>query len=121
MSTDDIDAADDAGDQIEDAADETTLHQRVFAKAWVVAVAAVIVAAAILAVRLGYVDPSITISASVDVGDELALLVRGLVVVFLAFTAIMALVAAPGSYVSAIISAAARIADNYQLPGDDDT
>lgn len=104
---------DEAGEQIEEASDDADSTTKWFARGWVATLALVIIAVALYAHQTGILALSVTPSASPDITSEVELLVRGLVYIFLGFTAIMALVAAPGSYLNAISGVVGRFLHGY--------
>ena len=118
--SDQIDAVDDAGEHMEQADEDVTRGQRWYAKAYLTALFAVIIAGLTAAVYFGIVQPEFIITAEASIGWVLEYLVMGVVALFLLWTAAMILIALPGSFVSGIMSAVARIADAYELPTDDE-
>jgi len=101
---------DQAADDIEDA--DVSQAQRFTATGYLIALFLILGAAIAVAVHFGYIDPDITVTATVSVGWILEYLVAGLVAAFLLFTGAMVLVAIPVSISAAIIRFAGGIAES---------
>jgi hypothetical protein len=124
MSSDDLlDAAannpdsedfDQAADDIEDADISTT--QRFTATGYLIALFITLGVTILAGIKFGYIDPAITITATLSIGWILEYLVAGLVAAFLLFTGAMVLVAIPVSLSAALIRFAGGIAES----GEDD-
>lgn len=79
-----------------------------------------ILGAAVAAVRFGYVSPSVEIQATIQVGWIVEYTVAGLIALFFLWTfAQMANIVGMG-FISGLVGAVARIADNYELPRRDE-
>lgn len=91
-----------------------------FARAWLVALFALPVIGLVAGIATGYIDPQITATATVDLTTPLAWLAKGLVVVFLAFTAIQVIRLTGLQFWSRVGTAAARLMDGYEMPDSQD-
>jgi len=76
------------------------------------------VLAVLLGVVVGFVTLDVTVQASPDLSLALELLVTGFVVVLLFWTFVQVVRVTGIGFVQGIISAVARIADSYELPGE---
>jgi hypothetical protein len=119
MTDEQIDKADEAGEQLEEATEDVTRGTRWYARTYLTVLFALVVAGVVGSVAFGYLDPHLTITATVDVGWLLEYLAMGVAAVFIVWTVAMVLIALPGLFLSGVISAAARIADAYELPGEE--
>lgn len=113
---DNVKAADEAADAIEDATDDDSPTERWFARGYVVGLIALAVGGLASLLYFDYIDVALTVSASVSVGWILEYLIAILAAIFVTFTALMVIKAVGGNLVAAAIRAVARIAHNYELP-----
>jgi len=121
MSVDiDPDAADDAGDAIAEADEETTDRERWFARAYIVGLVVTLIVGTGLLVQLGFISGDVTLSADANVGWIIELAVAAIAAVIVLFTVGMGIKATGGGLVNAIISGIARMLDGYSLPDNDD-
>ncbi|MEF8881996.1 MAG: hypothetical protein V5A34_05665 [Halapricum sp.] len=72
------------------------------------------IVATIAAVHYGYVTPDVTVTATVDLTTPLDWLAKGLVVVFLLWTALQIVRVTGVGFWARVADVAAEIADNYQ-------
>lgn len=110
---------DEAAEDLEDATEDVSRGLRWYAKIYLTVLFLGIVAAIGGAVYFGYINPNITVTATVEVGYLLEYVAMGLTGAFLLWTAAMILVALPGSFTANVVKATARVADNYELPTED--
>lgn len=115
-----IDQVDEAGEQLEDATEDVTHGTRWYARTYLTVLFGLLVAGVVASVHFGLLTPNLTVTATVDVGYLLEYLAVGVVAIFLLWTAAMVLVALPGEFLSGVLSAAARIADAYELPNNNE-
>lgn len=66
----------------------------------------------------GLIDLALTVQASPDLSVAVEWLVQGLVVAFLFWTFVQVVRVTGVGFIKGIITAVARIADNYELPGE---
>lgn len=116
MTDDQIEAADEAGEQLEEASDSATRTTKWYARAFLTVLIGVIIAGIALSVYFGYFTPNITFVATINIGYVVEYVVIALAVIFVVFIASLVLIALPGEFISGTVSAVARIADAYELP-----
>jgi hypothetical protein len=104
---------DEAGEQIEEASEETGSRTKWFARLYMIGLLLAILGAAWLLYSGGSLTPDVSPTASPDFTDEAELLGRGLVIIFLAFTAGWGLVALPGNYINAVSGIVGRFLHGY--------
>ena len=66
----------------------------------------------------GLIDLALTVQASPDLSVAVEWLIQGLVVAFLFWTFVQVVRVTGVGFIKGIITAVARIADNYELPGE---
>jgi hypothetical protein len=116
MTDDQIEAADEAGEQLEQASDSASKTLKWYARAFLTIFFGIIIAGIGLSVSFGYLTPDITFVATVNIGYIVEYVVIALAAILVFFVASLVLIALPGEFMSGIVSATARIADAYQLP-----
>lgn len=114
------DKVDQAGEHLEEATEDVGRGLRWYAKAYLTVLFFGIVGFFVAALWVGFIDLNLTLTASVSVGWVVEYLIVAVAAVFVIWTAAMVLVALPGSFISGVVSAIARIADAYQMPDDDE-
>ena len=121
MSSDEqIEQVDEAADELEQAGEDVGDRTVWFARGYIILLFLTIVGGAAAAVALGLVEVgTVVVGGEVQVGTAVEWLVRGLVALFLFFTAAAVLIALPFSFWGRLLSAGARIADAYELPRTD--
>jgi len=72
------------------------------------------------AVAVGIIDPEITVSASVSVGWIVEGIIAAIAAAFIFWTFAQITNVLGVDFVAGVVGVVARIADNYQLPGDVD-
>jgi uncharacterized membrane protein YdjX (TVP38/TMEM64 family) len=96
----DEDTAEDIQQDIDDADEDVTRTQRWWAYAQLAALFGGVILAGVAAVAFGIVDPSITVSATVDIGWVVEYAIIGFVGAFLLYVFALILIALPGSILS---------------------
>jgi len=96
----DEDTAEDIQQDIDDADEDVTRTQRWWAYAQLAALFGGVLLAGVAAVAFGIVDPSITVSASVNIGWVVEYAIIGFVGAFLLYVFALILIALPGSILS---------------------
>jgi len=76
------------------------------------------VAGVALGAYTGLIDLALTVQARPDLSVAVEWLVQGLVVVFLVWTFVQVVRVTGVGFITGLITAVARIADNYELPGE---
>lgn len=119
LSDETITSIDEAAERLAEASSSGSSTLRRIAR-WftIIAVSAPVVIgiiAAGAAVYFGYITPDLTVSGTVDISKPLQYLVWYWVALAAVTTTSFLLIALPGSFISGITSAVARIADSYQM------
>lgn len=122
MSSDEqLETVDEAADELEQAGENVGDRTVWFARGYVVLLLLIIVGAAAALVWTGVVEVgSLVVGGEVQVGTAAEWLVQGLVLLFLIFTGAAVLISFPFNFWARLLSTVARIADAYELPGDED-
>lgn len=87
-----------------------------YSYAYITALFAVAVGGLAAAVYFGYIDPSVEVQMSVDLGWLVEYTVAGLVVLFFLWTFAQVANIVGMGFIAGVVGAIARIADNYELP-----
>jgi len=117
----DTEQVDEGAEQIEEATEDVDSSLRTYAKAYWTALLLGIVLLGVGAYFVGIIDPQIAVTAEVSIGYVVEYVVLGFGILFILFTAGMAVVIFPGTFTAGLIRGLARIADAYELPADDGT
>lgn len=96
----DEDTAEDIQQDIDQADEDVTRTQRWWAYAQLAALFGGVILAGVAAVAFGIVDPSITVSATVDIGWVVEYAIIGFIGAFLLYVFALILIALPGSILS---------------------
>jgi len=96
----DEDTAEDIQQDIDQADEDVTTEQRWWAYAQLAALFGGVILAGVAAVAFGIVDPSISVSASVNIGWVVEYAIIGFVGAFLLYVFALILIALPGSILS---------------------
>jgi len=96
----DEDTAEDIQQDIDQADEDVTTEQRWWAYAQLAALFGGVILAGVAAVAFGVVDPSITVSATVDIGWVVEYAIIGFIGAFLLYVFALILIALPGSILS---------------------
>jgi len=125
MSSDDPtideDTAEDIQQDLDQADEDVTRTQRWWAYAQLAALFGGVILAGVAAVAFGIVDPSVTVSASVNIGWVVEYAVVGFVGAFLLYVFALILIALPGSILSLLggLAFGAAQAGGYIDDGED--
>jgi hypothetical protein len=114
-SQSEVDKVDEAGEAIEDAQEDVGRGMQWYARAYTTVLFSILIIGLVATVHFGIVSPSVTVSATLELGWLLEYVAIFIAALFTFFTASMALIALPIGFVSGILSAAARIADANDL------
>lgn len=121
MSSDEeFEQIDEAGNQLEEAGDSGGWPIRVYATLYLTGLIVAAAGVIVWLISSGTLDPTIEVSASLNIGWLLEYAAIFFVGLFVFWTAAMVLIVLPGSIFGGLTSAIARIADSYQLPTQDD-
>jgi hypothetical protein len=115
MSDKQTEQIDEAGEAIEDAQENVGRGMQWYARAYTTALFSILIIGLVATVHFGIVSPSVTVSATLELGWLLEYVAIFIAALFAFFTASMALIALPIGFVSGILSAAARIAKAEDL------
>jgi uncharacterized membrane protein YdjX (TVP38/TMEM64 family) len=96
----DEDTAEDIQQDLDQADEDVTRTQRWWAYAQLAALFGGVILAGVAAIAFGIVDPSITVSASVNIGWIVEYAIVGFVAAFLLYVFALILIALPGSILS---------------------
>ena len=109
-------SVDDAADDLAAADEDVTASQRRYAYAYLTGLFALVVLAIAASIHFGLVTVDLRVTAAVNAGRVIEALLWVVVGLFGLFTTAQVIIALPGS----VLAALARIADNYQIPGNDE-
>lgn len=107
-------------DEVGEAGEDVSTWRIGLANGYLLTLFLVLAGALVASVYFDIIEPSVTITATVDVGWLLEYLIAGLVGSFLIFTFAMLLVALPGSLISAVGSLAYGIASSQGYINEDE-
>lgn len=115
-----MEQVDEAAETLGDASNAGGSRIRFYAKLYLTVLFGGALLSLVVAVWTGIIDPSLSVSASVQIGWLVEYVLIGFAALFFVWTASMLLIALPGAFVSGAVSAIARIADAYELPNNDE-
>lgn len=120
LTDDEMEQIDEAGEAVEEGVEGSGKGFKWYARLYITGFVLLLIGSLAGAIALDIIQPEIVVTATAEIGWIVEYVVAFLVAVFALWTVSMLLIALPGSFISGMISAIARIADAYELPSRND-